>query len=347
MSTARKRTLLLVVLSMIMLMYLSAGTYYVDWTPGLYYSGASFLRYKINGGNWKTVDPESDFIKSVVYGKNNNLVIESSADGETWDNTVTAKLKVIEPGSSDQYQLSWQWNMVPGADAVRYNRDNGQWIYLGTDKDSITEELIPNTLTVTHVQSSSGDVWYDGIKKGFFAAEKQPIPKTRILMISILGGVEFEDVYYTYSKTSLRSSLGWGGKLTLSLPVTNSFALSIDNQASLFTLGRYRYIQYDPSIKLRFSPYTEKGITPYFMVGGGVSMVIRESRFFFYPLVSLDLGFDYWFSKSFALSINACASATVQQDTVLNPGVLIDSIGLHASGSIGFTYAICKKGEAR
>ena len=229
MSTARKRAVLLVVLSLFLLLYLSAGTYYVDWIPGDYYSGASFLRYKINGSKWKIVDAESDIIKSVVYSKNNKLVIESSNDGENWDNSITAKLNVIENGSSDQYQLSWQWNMVPGADAVRYSRDNGQWIYLGTDKDSITEELIPNTLTVTHVQSSSGDIWYDGIKKGFIAAEKLPIPKTRILMISILGGVEFEDVYYTYSKTALRSSLGWGGKLTLSLPVTNSFALSIDN----------------------------------------------------------------------------------------------------------------------
>ena len=348
MYSLRKRTVALVLLSLFTLMFLAAGTYYVDWTPGDNFSDSMYLRYRINGEKWKTVEDPSSVITSVVFHKENKLVIETSEDEEYWENTLTSKLSVIDSGSSDQYRLSWKWNQVPGAQSVRYRKDNEGWVYMGNMSEGITEDVVPNTLTVINVQSSvDGSDWLEGKTIGFLAAEKQPIPKTRMLMISVLGGAEFEDIYFVSSKSALRSSIGWGGKLTLSLPLTNTFAFSADNQFSLYSLGRFRYIQYDPSLKFRFSPYTERGLSPYLMIGGGVSILYRESRFYFYPLVSLDLGFDYWFSKAFALSVNACGSATIQKDNILNPGAVIDSIGLHASGSVGFTYSICKKGGER
>lgn len=348
MRTSRKRTVALMVLSLFTLMFLAAGTYYIDWTPGEYYSDTPYLRYRINGEKWKTVEDSTSVISSVVFHKENKLVIETSLDGETWGNTATAKLTVIDNGSSDQYRLSWAWNQVPGAESVRYSKDNGEWIIMSNHSEGITEDVIPNTLTLITVQSSEKGVgWNEGMIKGFLAAEKQPIPKTRVFMISVLGGADFEDVYFTSSKSALKSSIGWGGKLSLTLPVTNKFALSADSQFSLYSLGRFSYIQYDPSIKLRFSTYTERGLSPYLMIGGGVSLVYREGRIFHYPLVSMDIGFDYWFSKSFALSVNACGAATIQKDDILNPGATIDSIGLHASGSVGFTYAFCKRGEEK
>lgn len=347
MSASLKKIVLFLVLSLFLVTFLSAGTYYVEWQIGDYFSNNEVLRYKINNGAWNIVEDSKAPITSVVYKKSNTLTLETSTNGVDWDSSIDSKLNVINKNDSENYKVLWKWNAVPGAKSVRYKENNGEWIEMSNSSTGITEDVSLNNLSIITVQSSVDGSSWEGLTKGIVVAEKQTPPKTRKMMLSILGGAEFEDVYFTSSKTKLRSNIGYGTKVILSLPITSTFALSFDNQLSKYTLGRFNYLQYDPSIKLRFEAYNEKGLSPYFMIGGGVSIVVRENKPYFYPLLSMDLGFDLWFSKAFAISVNGCGSATIQSDKILNPDSKIDSIGLHASGSIGFTYAICKKGETK
>ena len=347
MSTSLKKIVLFLLLSLFLVMFLSAGTYYVEWIPGDYFSNDEVLRYKINNGAWNIVEDKNIPITSVVYHKSNVLNIETSTDGVEWDNSIDSKLNVINKNDSDNYKVSWKWNAVPGTKSVRYRENNGQWIEMSNSSTGIVEDVNLNNLSIITVQSSVDGSSWEGLTKGIVVAEKQTPPRTRKMMLSILGGTEFEDVYFITSKTKLRSNIGYGAKVTLSLPITSTFSLSFDNQLSKYTLGRFNYLQYDPTIKLRFESYNEKGLSPYVMLGGGVSIVVRDNKSYYYPLLSVDLGFDLWFSKAFAISVNGCGSATIQSDKILNPDSKIDSIGLHASGSIGFTYAICKKGETK
>ena len=324
---------------------LAAGTYYIEWTPGDYFSGADNVRYKIDSSSWKELPTDGGTVLSTVYAKESTVKFETSSDGETWTESLKAKLIVAEPGAEETYSLTWKWNEVPGAQRIRYSLDGKGWLYLPNDATGYKDSFEANRMRVFRAETTLNDVdWIDGAEKGVIIAEKQAIRNPRKFQVSLLGSLTFEDVYFSETKSAIKSELGYGGKLSLFFPFSKANGLVIDNDFSVYRLGVRNIMEYDPQLKLRFGAYDERGVALYFMIGGGASMIMRDGRYYFYPAASADLGFDYWFSKQLALTANAGASVSIQNDRLFNPGVLIDSLSIHAAGFVGITYALCAKG---
>ena len=345
MSVFSRRAIFTFIFIALSLFTLTAGTYYIEWTPGDYFSGEEHVRYRIGSGKWNELPSDGETILSTVYAKESTVRFETSADGEEWSERLKAKLIVTEPGAEEIYQLSWNWNPVPGAQRIRYSLDGNGWMYLPNDATGYRDSFEANKLRVFRVDTTVDDAeWIYGAEKGVMIAERQAIRNPRKIHISLLGSITFEDVYFSETKSAVRSGLGYGGKLSLFFPFSKANGVVIDNDFSVYRLGVRNIMEYDPQLKLRFGAYDERGVAMYFMIGGGASLIMSDSRYYLYPVASADLGFDYWFSKQLALTVNAGVSVSIQSDRLFNPGVLIDSLSIHAAGSVGITYALCAKG---
>ena len=344
---SRKVSLTLVIM-LLSLFTLSAGTYYLEWNPGDYFQNEVFVRYRIGNGSWNELPPDGEPVLSKIYSKNSTVSFETSEDGIEWTEALKSKLVVMDPGVEEDYSLVWSWSPVPGAQLIRFSLDGQDWLFLPASEAGYIDKLEANKLRVFRAESTAdGTQWIDGAENGIIVAEKQPVREPIKMQISLLGSAMFEDVYFTETKSAVRSGLGYGAKVSVFFPIRNASGITIDNDVSSYKLGVRNIIEYEPQLKLRFGFYDERGIAPYLMVGGGASVILRDGRIYCYPLVGADLGFDFWFTKQLALSFNAGASVSVQSDKFFNPGAMIDSLGIHLTGSVGVTYAFRSKGGNR
>ncbi|MGN0906926.1 MAG: hypothetical protein ACI4NM_07245 [Bullifex sp.] len=345
MSVFSRKVYVTLIIMMLSLFTLSAGTYYIEWAPGEFFQNENIVRYRIGNGKWTDLPSDGEPVLSKVYSKNTTVIFEVSEDGTEWTQGLDAKLVVTDPGAEDTYNLVWKWNPVPGARMIRYSIDSKDWLFLTTDNTEYYDTFQANKLRTFRAESTAdGTEWIEGAEKGIIVAEKQPVRQPRKMQLSLLGSAVFEDVYFTARKSAVRSGLAFGGKLSVFLPIRNASGITIDNEVSFYKLGVRNIIEYDPQIKIRFGTYDERGIAPYCMIGAGASVIMRDGRFYFYPALGADLGFDFWFTKQLALTFNVGASVSIQSDKLFNPGVIIDSLSIHATGSVGVTYAFCSKG---
>lgn len=341
-----KRGLILVLFCSCFILKLFSGTYYIEWNTGELFADESFVRYRINNQKWIDMEDSLNPIQSVVYGKNNKISFETSLDSETWSEPFSVSLKVCDPEPENKYQLKWTWNEIPGAKAVRYKTNNGEWIYSSPLENTFSDAIIPNTLIQTTVQTSvDGVTWLEGKSSGIIVAESREIPKTRNMTVSLTGSVFWGDVYFPSSKTSLRSGLGFGGNAILFIPVSNTWGFTLNNQLSYYRLGVFNYLEFDPSLNIRLGYYSEKGPALFCSFGAGASIVKRDSSIYCYPSLNLGLGLDIWLMKSLAFTIRTDALVSIQTEKLLNPDSYIDSVSFNATGSVGLTYAFCSKGE--
>lgn len=346
MSGFKKKMIISSVFFVFLLFSISAKTYYINWNVGKYFNNSNYVRYKINDSNWNYIENKSENLSSIVYKKNNTIYFEISDDNENWNESIEASLIVIDNDNKDNYYVSWEWNPVPSAKSVRYSIDGGDWQHIGSSKNNYKEDVLLDTLKVFAIQSSSDSIsWFDKVEKGIIVALNKEIINPRKIQISIMGAAIYENVYMMETKNIIKSNLGYGVRLSFFLPTNRANGFSFDNNFSKYNLGDHNYLQYDSEIKYRFGIYDEKGIAPYLMIGSGASFIFRNNKTYVYPLISSDLGFDFWFNKQISLTINMHASASIQSDKYFNPNKFIDSISLNTSGSIGFSYAFCAKGD--
>lgn len=346
MSGFKKKIIISIVFFVFLLFSISAKTYYINWNVGDYFNNTNYVRYQINDNNWNYIENKNDNIFSIVNKTNNTISFEISDDNENWNESIKARLIVINDDNTDDYYVSWEWNPVPAAKALRYSIDGADWHYIDTTISKLKDDVKLDVLKVFTVQSSSDSIsWFDKVEKGIIVASEKEIINPRKIQISALGSAVYENVYMMETKSIIKSNLGYGFRLSIFLPINQANGFSFDNNISKYKLGNYTYFQYDPEINYRFGIYDENGIAPYLMIGGGASILFRDNKTYVYPVISSDLGFDFWFNKQISLTMNLHASASIQSDKYFNPNTFIDSISLNTSGSIGLSYAFCSKGD--
>lgn len=302
-------------------------------------NSATGARWSITGGKWNYIplSERSVTLDSVKIGKLTLFIIQSTQDGENWENVAVYGIIPVKYDESKLLEEKCE-ECSPKNEIVSVVPEKEVIVTKEIETKEVVKEEAP-LITAPNIEAE------EEIKEPVMAPEKTE-SKSVSINWNIYGGytrsernLSFTDSTSGYN-TEKKGGAEFGAQVMFNKKVGLDLAFSIENHM----YGERKFSENGFSIGLVYRDNYDSFFSPFIMAAFEESIFSYKNKKASYPAAKIALGVDFWFGKGFGLYTSVEGSMCFIREKELRPEVKIDAVNLRTGVSVG---AIIRIGGVR